>query len=230
MGGRATVGGWAAAAAVALLAGCAQQDAQAALGQVVKAATDAVSGGGGAPTQTAAAPQAGATPEAVGATPAGGSVLPVLREAIQLCMASSFDAATARQAFTKAGWTYEPEDWGGGEIHDWYLEPSSAVTTLVMPEPPRNGECRVVLNGVKVTEALAITEQALTTLHPGKFAFGEMERSARIVTPKNPGPDRAECTGWIGWFGQQPVMVNVTSEGNDPYCADSVGSQITIRS
>jgi hypothetical protein len=203
-----------------LLVGCAQQDAQAALGQVVKAAGDAVSGVAVAPAPAVAATRA---------APAGGSPEPIIREAIQLCMQSSFDAASARKAFTDAGWVYEPEDFAG-EIIDWYSKPGQGLNVMVIPEPPRNGECRINVDGVGVTEALSLTASALESLHPGVFEFGEMERSARVVTPRNPGRDRAACTGWTGWFGQRPTSVGVTSGGNDPACVEDGTSQIVVNS
>jgi hypothetical protein len=146
--------------------------------------------------------------------------------ALSLCLSTVPDQTALNNAFTAAGFAYTPEDWGGGEIHHWFEAPANTVGVMVQGQG-REGFCRISTNHMGVTAAVPFVGEALNSLYPGMFTYGEME-GGPPRTPQNAGTEWGDCTGYIGWSGQRPIVVSIGNAGQDPNCAEDGTSQIMV--
>lgn len=146
---------------------------------------------------------------------------------IEICLGGPPDVQSMRNAFASAGFAYEPEDYGGGDILHWYAAPAGTANVAVVGAWG-DAECRVGSAHMGVTEAVAFTGQVLEKRFPGVFSYGNMENRPP-VTVETMGDRWEFCTGYIGWAGQRPITVDVGNQGQDPACIADGTSQIVIR-
>jgi len=146
--------------------------------------------------------------------------------ALSLCLSTVPDQATLNAAFTAAGFVYAPEDFGGGEVIHWFQAPADTVTVMVRGEG-RDGFCAVTTPHMGVTAAVPFAGEALEALYPGMFTYGEMENTPPR-TPQDADNGWGECTGYIGWAGQRPIVVKIGNAGQDPNCIEDGTSQIMV--
>ena len=146
--------------------------------------------------------------------------------ALSLCLSTVPDQATLNAAFSAAGFAYAPEDFGGGEVIHWFHAPADSVTVMVRGEG-RDGFCAVSTRHMGVTAAVPFAGEALNSLYPGVFTYGEMENTPPR-TPQDAGSGWGECTGYVGWNGQRPIVVRIGNAGQDPNCAEDGTSQIMV--
>jgi hypothetical protein len=146
--------------------------------------------------------------------------------ALSLCLSTVPDQTALNNAFTAAGFAYSPEDYGGGTVLHWFTAPAETVSVLVQGQG-REGFCAISTNHMGVTAAIPFAGQALDTLYPGRFAFGEME-NVPPVTPGSPGAQEGDCTGYIAWVEERPVVIKVANAGNGPSCTEDGTSQIMV--
>ncbi len=149
-----------------------------------------------------------------------------LELALSLCLRAGPGQEALNAAFLQAGFAYTPEDFGGGEIAHWFEAPARTVTVLVSSEG-RHGYCAAQTDHVGVSDALALAGSVLEAQFPGVFTYGEMEGGAP-VTPASPDAQARDCTGYIGWSGQRPLIVKVGTAGQDPVCVETGTSQIMV--
>lgn len=146
--------------------------------------------------------------------------------ALSLCLSSVPDQSTLNAAFTAAGFAHAPEDFGGGEVAHWFVAPADTVSVMVQGHG-REGYCAISTQHMGVTAAVPFAGEALNSLYPSTFAYGEIENTPP-VTPGSPGAQDGDCTGYTAWVMQRPVIVSIANAGNGPTCTEDGTSQIMV--
>jgi hypothetical protein len=146
--------------------------------------------------------------------------------ALSLCLSTVPDQTALNNAFTAAGFAYDAEDYGGGTVLHWFMAPADTVTVMVQGQG-REGFCAISTNHMGVTAAVPFAGEALEALYPGRFAYGEMENVAPR-TPGSPDAQAGDCTGYIAWVEERPVVIKVANAGNGPSCTEDGTSQIMV--
>lgn len=149
-----------------------------------------------------------------------------LKLGMQLCIGNMPDIDTTRAVLAQAGYAYTAEVFGPDKVLHWYAAPADTASVLVIG-PPHPPECRVSSDHMGLTESIAWVGSALQELYPGIFTYGNMENTSP-VTPANRGDRWVDCTGYVGWNGQRPIVITLTNEGNDPACIDDGTTVISI--
>lgn len=148
---------------------------------------------------------------------------------LQLCISNGRVPSAAVAAFQAAGYAYEVEDFGGGpaDVIHWFNAPGNTAVIAVLGDVGRP-ECRVSSDHFGVTQAVPFVGQVLEQLYPGLFQPGNMENTPAIV-PGGPNPDYRNCTGFVGWNGQRPIVVEIGNAGQDPACVEDGTMQVVVQ-
>ncbi|ABV94613.1 hypothetical protein Dshi_2880 [Dinoroseobacter shibae DFL 12 = DSM 16493] len=151
-----------------------------------------------------------------------------VRLGLQLCISNGRVPEAAIAAFQAAGFSYEIEDFGGGptDILHWFYAPGNTAHIAVIGDPARP-ECRVTTEQFGVTHGVPFVGQVLGQLYPGFFEPGNMENTPPIV-PGGANPSYRKCTGFVGWNGQRPIVIEIGNAGQDPVCVEDGTMQVMV--
>ena len=80
------------------------------------------------------------------------------------------------------------------------------MTGQLVIGPPNPVECRVSSGHMDLSTSIGWVGTTLEQLYPGVFTYGNMENTPP-VTPANRGDRWVDCTGYVGWYGQRPMVI-----------------------
>lgn len=147
--------------------------------------------------------------------------------ALSLCLSTVPDQTTMNAAFSAAGFSLSPEDFGDGNVAHWFHAPANTVTVLVVGRG-QEGFCAVSTQHMGIPAAVTFAGEALDALYPGVFTYGDMEGGTPVL-PGTPGAANRACTGFVGWNGQRPIVVSLGNAGQDPVCIEDGTVQIMVQ-
>lgn len=151
------------------------------------------------------------------------------RLSMELCVRNYRTPDQIRPAFEAAGFTYAPEDFGGGpsDIIHWYAAPADTVRTGVLFPGPDQAVCRVTSPYIDVVEALPLSRAIMETMFAGQIQDGSPE--GQNILPGSVEAQSAGCSGFHIFAPQKLIWVELTRSGNDGTCQSDGTASINIR-
>lgn len=155
-----------------------------------------------------------------------GPGLSSVRQAMQICLHNYGYPQGLLAVFRTAGYSYEPEDFGGGNVLHWFTSPDGVATVMVAPGDAAS-VCTVSTDAMGVGRALTFARAALEETANAGVNVGSPERENIL-----PGSARAAseaCSGYNVRLPGRLIWVQVGVRGQDPVCVENGTSQIIIR-
>ncbi len=151
------------------------------------------------------------------------------RLAIELCVRNYRTIDEIRPAFDAAGFTYTPEDFGGGpqNILHWYAAPADTVNVAVLFSGPDQAECRVTTDHMDVNQALPFARAVIETMFAGQIQDGSPE--GQNVLPGSPEAEQDICSGFHIFAPRKLMWVQIARAGNDGTCRSDGTASINIK-
>lgn len=146
-----------------------------------------------------------------------------IRAAMRRCIDNYRTPDAIRPAFVDAGYEYQPEDFGGGEVIHRYVSADRQVVALVDPE---ERFCAISSNNRDVTQGLETSLSVLEEVFAGQVNAGSPEN--KNIRPGDPQAGSFECSGHHVFAPRSLIWVTVGNAGQDPVCIDDGTSQIMI--
>lgn len=145
--------------------------------------------------------------------------------AMQVCIQNYHDPQTMLNVFQQAGFTYSPEDFGGGNILHWFADPAATMSTAIVIS---NGalECRISSDLISVPEAIPLAGQTIPKFFSGEI-FAESPEG-ETIQPGHPQASGRSCSGYHFFAPQRLIWVQIGNAGQDPVCIDDGSSQIMM--
>lgn len=137
---------------------------------------------------------------------------------MNLCLQNYRDPEGLLAAFQAAGFTYVPEDFGGGpdDILHWFMTPDENVQTAVVMAQG-SVECRIGTGLWGVEAMLPFAQGAFATLTQGVEVQTGSPEGANILPGSAEAQENA-CSGFHALLPQTMLWVQVLRQGNDGSC------------
>lgn len=169
-------------------------------------------------------PATGTAPAA--STGGSGAQLSSVREAMQICLRNYDEPAAILSGFRAASYSYEPEDFGGGEVLHWFTSPDGVATVMLVPAEG-DSACAVSTKAMGVGEALPFARAVMEETLNAEVDAGSPE--GENIVPGHARAGSASCSGYSVLVPRRLIWVQVGMAGQDPVCVENGTSQIIMR-
>lgn len=135
--------------------------------------------------------------------------------AMQLCIQNYGTPDDVVNAFWRAGFTYSPEDFGGGDILHWFETPGNSVQVAVITDGSL--ECRIGTNLWGVEQMVPFAVDSFTRITNGiPVTMGSPE--GQNILPGSAQAQQQACSGFNVLLPRTLLWVQIERQGNDGTC------------
>jgi len=147
--------------------------------------------------------------------------------AMQICLQNYHDPQTLLQTFTTAGFSYAPEDFGGGDILHWFYDPGETIQAAIVVDGA-SIECRIGTSEWGVEQMVPFAQAAFANITNG-ITINVGSPEGQNILPGSPNAATSECSGFNVFLPRVLLWATVTRQGNDGTCVSDGTSVLNMK-